>query len=842
MGAHGHGGRAPGGGGNLSASEARGARTFVEVLVDRAGGGPSEPLTYHLPPGLAQTVSVGSAVLVPLMKQRVCGYVVAVTPDPPPFKTRAVLAALSPEPLFDSRLLALARWVARQYACDLLPAVKCLLPPGLIQRTARHVEVTEGASAALASLEQTAPRQARVLREIIERGGRASYWALRRRLKGRDVAAALRDLAQRGLIREETSLQGAGAQKHYETVVELAVGGLELETARDALSRRAPRQAAVLQVLREVGGGLPEIELRRRAHAPDSAVRALAGKGLVRRVRREALRTPVWGLSGGRAEPFPLTRAQQAALDKVQAALDGAGTRTVLLHGVTSSGKTEVYLQAIELALRRGLQAVVIVPEIALTPQIVGRFEARFPGRTALLHSHLSAGERYDEWRRVREGLADVVIGARSAIFAPVLRLGLIIVDEEHETAYKQESDPRYHAREVALARAELEGAAVVMGSATPSLETYHRAQAGEFALAELPDRIDHYPLPPVELVDLRQEHKAGSDSPLSRPLREAIGEALGRGEQVLLFLNRRGFSTFVLCWDCGKALRCPNCEVSLTFHRRTRDLRCHHCEFARRPPDECEACGGTDIGYLGAGTERIEELIARDFPQARIARLDRDTTSRKGEYVRILQDFADRETDVLVGTQMVAKGLDFPGVSLVGVIHADTSLNFPDFRAAERTFQILTQVSGRAGRAGEGRVIVQTVDPEHYAIVAAKNHDYRAFYQEEIEFRRDLGYPPFGCLVRLVATGRYKAPTEELIALLAEHLRAEAEKYDAQAQVLGPAAAPLGRLNRMFRQHVLLKGPDRQRLLDVVQGALRRLTTTQRAKITVDVDPISMM
>ncbi len=810
--------------------------------MDRAGGGPAEPLTYRVPPQLADVVAVGSAVLVPLLKQRVPGYVVGVSDEPPPFRTRDVVSVLSPQPLFDNRLLQLAKWVAHHYACDLLPAVKCLLPPGALKRSARYLKAAPGAAEALAGLEKTAPRQARVLREILDRGGQASYYVLRRRLKGRDVAGALRNLAERGLILDQTTIQAPPVSTYYETAVELEVEDNEFKEALEALPKRAHRQRAVLELLRNVGEAMTEAELRRRTGASHATVSALEQRRLVRRIRREVLRTPAWGLSGAPAKPLRPTCAQLAALEKVQAALDGKPPRVVLLHGITSSGKTEVYLQAIQSALERGLQAIVIVPEIALTPQIVGRFEARFKGRTALLHSHLSAGERYDEWRRVREGLADVVIGARSAIFAPLLRLGLIVVDEEHEPAYKQESEPRYHARDVALARAKLEGAAVILGSATPSLETYQRAQSGEFALVELPERIDSFPLPPVELVDLRQEHKAGNDSPLSRALLQAIGEALAEGKQVLLFLNRRGFSTFVLCWDCGKALRCPNCGVSLTYHRREGDLRCHHCEFTRKPPDVCEECGGTDIGYLGTGTERVEDIIAKEFPQARVARLDRDTTSRKGAYVRLLQDFADRKTDILVGTQMVAKGLDFPGVSLVGVIHADTSLNFPDFRAAERTFQILTQVSGRAGRAGDGRVIVQTVEPDHYAIAAAKNHDYKLFYQEEIEFRRALGYPPFGHLIRLIATGRYKAPTEELIAELADILRGDVEQLNGEVQILGPAAAPLARLRRMFRQHLLLKGADADTLLAVVKRALGKLTSTQRAKITVDVDPISMM
>jgi primosomal protein N' (replication factor Y) len=477
------------------------------------------------------------------------------------------------------------------------------------------------------------------------------------------------------------------------------------------------------------------------------------------------------------------------------------------------------------------------MPEISLTAQAVGIYRSRFGDRVAILHSSLSVGERWDEWTRIRASEAGVVIGARSALFAPVGDLGLIVVDEEHETSYKQEQAPRYHAREVALKRGELNHCPVVLASATPALESFHAAQTGRHRLLRLPTRVEARPLPRVRLVDRRES--APGPTILSAPLRQAIGERLGREEQVILFLNRRGYATFLLCPACGEAVRCPDCGVALTYHRQERQVRCHHCGLARIAPTTCGKCGGHNIRFSGFGTERVEQELADIFPQARVGRMDRDTTARKGAHLEIVGRFRSAATNILIGTQMVAKGFDFPGVTLVGVISADTALNLPDFRAAERTFQLLTQVSGRSGRGEkEGEVVVQTFRPDHYSVMAAARQDYEEFYRQEIETRRELNYPPFCQIANLVLS----ASTEEAARSRAEKVAAAIRaKAVGRLEVLGPAAAPIARLRGKHRWHLLVRAEP-----GMLQSALREALSEMRdwaaMGLTVDVDPVSMM
>jgi primosomal protein N' (replication factor Y) len=511
----------------------------------------------------------------------------------------------------------------------------------------------------------------------------------------------------------------------------------------------------------------------------------------------------------------------------------------MLLYGVTGSGKTEVYLQAIACMLQKELASIVLVPEIALTPQMTERFVARFGNKVAVLHSRLSAGERYDEWCRVARGEALVVIGARSAVFAPVPKLGLIILDEEHEITYKQEETPRYHARDIALRRAEMHGAAVILGSATPSLESYTKALRGEYRLAKLPQRIAGRPLPPVEIVDMREELKSGNRSIFSRTLQAALRDALAAGKQAIIFLNRRGYSTFVLCRTCGHVMRCPACNVSLKFHSTLAMLCCHYCDYREPYPSACPACGGRYIRHFGTGTQKVEEELRRRFPAARPLRLDADSTARKGEYRQILASFRRGEANVLVGTQMIAKGLDFPKVTLVGVITADTALNLPDFRAGERTFQMLTQVAGRAGRgATGGRVVIQTYTPEHYAVVAARKHDFETFYREESARRKELGYPPFGYLVRLLVSGGVEGNVMKAASLLTGFLGTEIE-------IWGPSPCPLEKVRGRYRWQLVLRGDELEPLLAAAKEAanrFRQCAVTAKVRLSLDVEPLHLL
>lgn len=617
--------------------------------------------------------------------------------------------------------------------------------------------------------------------------------------------------------------------------------------AMDELLARAPRQAAALAVLLQAAAGgdtrpLAAADLRRRSGAPGSSLRALAERGLIQAAPVRVERAPAAPAVAESPAPLPLTHEQEQALAVIRAARDARDPRPILLHGVTGSGKTEVYLRLMADTLAAGQGAIVLVPEIALTPQTFARFAARFPGRVALLHSGLGAGERFDQWERVAQGHAPIVVGARSAVFAPVPNLGLIIVDEEHETSYKQEESPRYHARDVALERARRAGALCLLGSATPSLESYVAARKGEWRLVRLRQRVDGRPLPPVEVVDMRAEMVAGNRSIFSGRLVEALAECLGRGRQAVLFLNRRGFSQFMLCRECGHVVRCSDCAVSYTYHAAPAEhLRCHYCNQLAAVPTGCPQCGSRYLRPFGAGTQRVEALVQERFPGARVQRIDMDTTVRKGAHTALFEKVRRGEVDVIVGTQMVAKGLDFPNVTLVGVIAADSALHMPDFRAAERTFQLLTQVGGRAGRGLDpGHVIVQTYAPDHYSILAARHYDDEGFYRTEAVYRQGGGYPPFGALVRIIVSGGPQA---------ADAARAVAQAVRQCAggtgvTISGPAPAPLHRLRGRERWHVLIKGQGdgprqvAQAAREVWRGAVAR----GQATVAVDVNPVSLL
>lgn len=540
------------------------------------------------------------------------------------------------------------------------------------------------------------------------------------------------------------------------------------------------------------------------------------------------------------SHPLNLTAAQKRAFDRIQESVRQQRHGIFLLHGITSSGKTEIYLQTIQTILEQKRTAIVLVPEISLTPQAIERFEGRF-GReqVAILHSAMLESRRLREWNRIRSGEARVVIGARSAIFAPVENLGLVVVDEEHDPSYKQEDAPRYHAREVAIRRAKLCGAVVILGSATPSMETYYQATATDrIQLLELRERIDEVPLPAVQVVDMREQMAFGRRSRIfSRPLEEGLAEILESRQQAILFLNRRGFSTFIHCRKCGHVLRCKGCDVSFTYHIATKQMVCHSCRASVPPPELCPNCKSDYVRFQGIGTEKVESDLARFFPAARIARMDSDATQVRGSHAKILQAFSRHEIDVLVGTQMVAKGLDFPRVTLVGVISADTALNLPDFRSAERTFHLLTQVAGRAGRSRlPGKVIVQTYTPHHYAILAAKDHDYSSFYRQELEIRRQVGLPPFVRLVRLTA----RALHESKVVPHAEALAAACRRaFPPTVQVIGPAPAPIPKLRRQYRWQVLLKTPSLEPIQNTLPKILKKCRRPAGCYLAVDVDPL---
>lgn len=623
--------------------------------------------------------------------------------------------------------------------------------------------------------------------------------------------------------------------------VALREGKTDPETVQ-ALERRAPRQAQVLAHLATHGPAYMQ-DLVRRLNTTAATVRELEKKGLVEIESAVMRRDPLMHREVLPTEPHVLMPQQTEALSVIRGSIDQGSPSVVLLHGVTGSGKTEVYMQALQYAMDRGRGGIILVPEIALTPQTVERFRSRFGDRIAVLHSHLSTGERHDEWHRVRDGEARIAIGARSALFAPVRDLGLIVVDEEHENTYKQEEAPRYHARDVAVVRGRLERCAVILGSATPSIESYNNAQTGKYTLARLPHRVDHRKMPILRVVDMREEvEREGRVNVLSRELRDAMEARLEHAEQTILFLNRRGFATSLVCPKCGYVAECDQCSVAMTYHKKTDELRCHICDARRRVPQRCPnpKCRDPSFRYAGIGTQRVEEVVSRLFPRARVRRMDSDSTVRKESYDDILGNFRAGNIDVLVGTQMIAKGLHYPNVTLVGVINADTILHMADFRAAERTFQLLTQVAGRAGRGDVmGEVIVQTFTPHHPAVQAARRMDYEGFCDQEIEYRRELSYPPFTHLICMTLRGPSENHLVYAGTLFVKKLK---PRLPEQAIMAGPTPAPLARMKGLYRYQIMIRAPAIRPVSSAVKELLKDFKLPEKVQYAVDVDALSIL
>jgi primosomal protein N' (replication factor Y) len=776
------------------------ARVSLEIALRKE-------FDYSIPPALAGKVDVGSRVQVPFGARKILGVVTAVAEESGQANLKPIFKIIGAQTLVTPKVLQLARWIADYYCCAPETALKSVLPEAVRKEDAG--------------------------------------WRERLFVRALPVNGEFPKLPKR--------------QQDVWSIVE-------------------ERREILLSELAELAG------------TTAATIRKLEDRGLISVTSEVSERDPYAREVILATQPITLNPAQAAALEKIKAAMDAKSdacsvmrektepavgdasrithhaSRTFLLHGVTGSGKTEIYLQAIAHALEQGKGAIVLVPEIALTPQTVERFKARFssgklPTLVAVLHSHLSAGERHDEWHKIRQGRARIVIGARSAIFAPVEPLGLIVVDEEHEHTYKQEEAPRYHARDVAVMRGQMENTVVVLGSATPSLESFYNCKKGKFTLLELPERVDDQKMPHVRVVDMRQARRDGKGAPIFSPqLKEAITQRLERKEQTILFLNRRGYSSSLVCEKCGHVCGCPNCSLALTYHRPEQVLRCHLCGYNEAVPQICpdEKCKNPGIRYSGLGTQKVEEVLGKLFPRARIRRMDADVMKRKNDYREVLGDFRAGKIDILIGTQMIAKGLHFPNVTLVGIIFADMALHLPDFRAGERTFQLLTQVAGRAGRGDvEGEVFVQAFTPFHPAIQFARRHDFAGFYEQEIEFREQLKYPPASRVALLTLKGR----NEDKVKFSAEHVKKIIEskvqspksKVSPARETLdfghrtldlvisGPAPAPLLRAENYYRYHIML----RTRAMSALSRALAAITETlslpDDVSLTVDIDPVDL-
>lgn len=792
---------------------------------------------YRIPPALAPRVRRGARVLVPFGSRLLTGFVVGFDPSDAPTELKFVHSLVDEIPLVDEWLLDLTHWIAERTLCSWGEALKAALPGHTAPKREKIVSLRAPAAVDLFAGTAGASLEDRVVSAISESGevplrALAKSLGLRPAELEKEVKRLVR-AKKLTLLEKVTRSAPSGPPKLK--VVRLS----ELARTGDsqALSR-APVQARCLEFLSEAGGEMPLRDLAEAVAGSRAAVKRLVEKKLVR-VTMEAWegRQAPATVDSRRPDPNP---AQAAAVEALVASLRAGEARTYLLHGVTGSGKTEVYLRAMEEAKRLGKRSILLVPEITLTPQTVSRLRGRFGGRAAVFHSRLTDAERRRTWHAAREGRFDVVLGPRSAIFTPLPNLGLVVVDEEHEGAYKQEDAPRYHARDVAIERARRCGAVVVLGSATPDVESFHRAQSGEYGLLRLPDRVSNLPLPKVQLVDARDMRGT-----FSEPLLNAIEDRLKKKEQTILFLNRRGFSPFVQCVTCGEAVRCNQCAVSLTYHKTDHTLRCHYCDHVRGMPDTCpeSGCDAKKLALRGLGTQRVEEELRDRFPNMRLARLDSDSVRRVGAHEDILGRFLEGEIDVLLGTQMVAKGLDFPRVTLVGVINADTGLHLPDYRATERTFQVLTQVSGRAGRSElGGEVLIQTRCPDHECLLAARDHDDAAFRAEELPLRKELRYPPFSCLASVLVRGENLPRVERAAEDIRERVAETILELPAWTAVLGPATAPLAQLRGKHRQRLLIKGERREDVRAAAAVALRPLSGFPGVEVLVDVDPLDML
>ena len=786
--------------------------------------------SYSIPRGME--IAAGQAVLVPFGERELQGIVMELTQYPAVEDTREISGKVEPELILSPEQLQLARWISEHYLAPLFDAVGLMLPPGFERRTITIVRAT-GDKPDTSSLNT---EQSRLI-DMLEGEEGLDLRQVEKELGKRKAASAVAQLVKKGLISRSYRLDAPRIKPKTELFISLT------ESARGTVEAAGSKQQLLIDFLKSRASPVPWKDAKEETGCSKATADSLVKRGLAQFQEVEVRREPFTYNNIGTSPSLMLTSDQKAALDAIKASLEktaekGTSTDVFLLHGVTGSGKTEVYLQALAEAVKRGKKGIVLVPEIALTPQTIERFAARFPHRVAVFHSKLSPGEQYDEWHRIRNGEFDVVIGSRSAIFTPQPNIGLIILDEEHEWTYKQENSPHYHARDAAIELAGLTGATVVLGSATPDTVTYYKAKRGEYKLLEMPKRVVPYEgavMPQVEVVDMREELKAGNRSIFSRSLSEAINEAIASKEQVILFLNRRGGATFVQCRRCGFVLRCRRCDVPLIQHIAEDTLICHQCNYKMRVPGTCPNCSSRQIRFLGAGTQKLEEEVRYTFPRARHLRWDSDAIGSKSAHEDILRRFRERKADILIGTQMVAKGLDMPSVTLVGVILADISLNLPDFRAGERTFQLLSQVAGRAGRGPTGgRVIIQTYAPDNYAIQAAAGHDYRSFYDQEIGYRRELRYPPFTELARLVYIHtndeRCRREAERMKSALLEESRA---RGTAGVDIAGPGPAYIHRLRGRFRWQLILKGSNLTELLEPVafpQGW------------TIDIDPVSLI
>ena len=805
--------------------------------------------TYRLPSLMQRNARVGSRVMVQLGTKTTAGYIVALWPrlrsgtSLIASELKEVQELLDVDPPLTSEVLEITRWVADYYAAPWGEVMRAALPAGINATVEQTISITERGRDVLKSgppASAGGSSKSRALFLLADEG-EFEIGALSLRIGQARPPRWLRELEADGLIqRGFRTLKRATRAKRRRAVRISSLPSDEKQPKR----RITEAQHRAIDLLRSQQGAMSIVDLTEQANVSESVIRTLLKNGLVTQFEEELRRDPLAHANLPTAGDFVLTEEQAAALHAINEPLNAHAFAPILLHGVTGSGKTEVYIRAMHHALEMNRGAMLLVPEIALTPILSRRLRAHFGDQIAIFHSSLSKGERFDEWSRLRTGEARVVLGTRSAVFAPVAELGLIIIDEEQDASYRQEESPFYHARDTAIVRAQKESAVVLLGSATPSLESFHNAQTGKYQYLQLTHRIANRPLARAELIDMREVFKQrNKPAVFSDELLETIEQTYQRREQTIILLNRRGYSSFILCRSCGESIECPNCDVTLTYHRGDRTLVCHYCNHRQRAPSQCPNCSSKYIYYVGEGTEQIEELLRKRFPRVRIGRIDRDTKARRHDFERTLLDFSKGDIDLLVGTQMLAKGHDFPNVTLVGVISVDAGLALPDFRAAERTFQLITQVAGRAGRGDlPGRVLIQTYHPHHYALRYAMAQDYRGFYDQEIRHRRNHGYPPFVVLALLLVRHKDAAYAKATAQQIRNALN-DANR-DHLCRVLGPAPAPFARLRGEHRIQIVIKSRSRKQMRAIIDEALKKFKDQggDARAVTLEIDPVNMM
>jgi primosomal protein N' (replication factor Y) len=801
---------------------------IASVIVDVPAKQTDREFDYRIPEKWNQVIKPGMRVIVPFGPRMVQGFVTGLKAKSDFAKLRYIKEPMDLEPILNDELLQLGDWLTKEAMCFKISALQAMLPAAMKAKYEKVIKVVEDKKDQLPPFIQNlfGKNDSISWKDVIE-GENASLFQKEMQNGNLELVYNVKNRLNKKTVR----------------VIKSLLSPKELKEMASAMSSNAKKQQELLQYFIEHQEPIPLKELLELMNTSSGTVKSLVSKGALAEMDQEIYRDPYENRVFEKSTPFILTAEQTAALKPIQEKIHHDEHDVFLLYGVTGSGKTEVYLQAIASVMEKGKEAIMLVPEISLTPQTVKRFKERFGEQVAVMHSGLSVGEKYDEWRKIHRKEVKVVVGARSAVFAPFENLGLVIIDEEHESSYKQEETPRYHARDVAIERAKSYGCPVILGSATPTLESFARAKKNVYKLLTLSQRMNKNALPAVDIVDMREELRTGNRSMFSELLFTKLKDRLEKGEQTVLMLNKRGHSSFVMCRSCGLVINCPNCDISLTYHRFNDIMKCHYCGFEEGMPSACPECESEHIRFFGTGTQKVEEELAKILPEARVIRMDVDTTSKKGSHERLLNAFGEGKADILLGTQMIAKGLDFPNITLVGVLSADTMLHLPDFRSSEKTFQLLTQVSGRAGRHQlPGEVVIQTYTPEHYSIELSAFQDYDAFYEREMHLRRQSHYPPYYYVVLITVSHEDLMKTVSVTEKITNYL---GSRLNRDSIVLGPVASPISRINNRYRYQCLIKykrEPDLNQHLRTLLEHYQKETAQNHLQISIDLNPQIMM